>query len=358
MLDLKPYDLALLDISEELEEYKARYPSLDWVERINFGALLDVPDEQGETLRQGEVIGFAIDLFTDDSEAKRLQLDSALQSGRIPDKPGEILLSAIAAEKLQVGAGDGITLIGSTVFGAMSMQNFVISGTVEFGILSLDQGAVVADLSDIRQMLDMEDAAGEILAFFKSGEYERREAARIRNDFNLRYSDSEDEFSPQMLRLSDQGNIGYILTMLDYSVLWMSFGFIIVLGIVLWNAGLLNSIRRYGEFGVRLAIGESKRRVYWSLLIEAIIVGIVGGILGVLLGSAISLYFNNIGMDMSVYNKGSNMLSENMLYTSLNAYAVIVSFIPGVLSTILGAALAGIAIFKRQTSQLFKELET
>jgi len=357
MLDLKPYDLALLDISEELQEYKERYPQLDWVERINFGALLDVPDAEGETRVQGEVIGFAIDLFTDDTESKRLQLASALKSGKLPAAQREILLSAIAAEKLEIQVGDTITLIGSTVFGAMSMQNFLVSGTVEFGILSLDQGAVVADLNDIRMMLDMEDSAGEILAFFKSGEYERREATRIANDFNARYSDPEDEFSPQMLRLSDQGNIGYILTMLDYSVLWMSIGFILVLGIVLWNAGLLNSIRRYGEFGVRLAIGESKRRVYWSLLTEAIIVGIVGGFLGIILGSAISLYFNNIGMDMSVYNRGSTMLSENTLYTSLNAYAVIVSFIPGVLSTILGAALAGIAIYKRQTSQLFKELE-
>jgi putative ABC transport system permease protein len=34
----------------------------------------------------------------------------------------------------------------------------------------------------------------------------------------------------------------------------------------------------------------------------------------------------------------------------------VIGFIPGVLSTVIGAMLAGIGIYKRQTAQLFKEL--
>jgi putative ABC transport system permease protein len=358
MLDLKPYDLALMGIEAELADWKEQYPQLHWVERINFGALLDVPDAEGNTRVQADIAGFAVDLLGSDDEIKRLQLDTAIKSGRIPQTAGEILISDIAADKLELKVGDTVTLMGSTIFGAMSMQNFRLTGTVEFGVYSLDRGAVVADLGDIRKMLDMQDAAGELLCYFKSGEYKLREATQIMNSFNERYSDPEDEFSAQMLRLNDQGNLGPILKMFDYSLLWMSFGFVMVMVIVLWNAGLLNSIRRYGEFGVRLAIGESKRRVYGSLLAEALIVGIAGSALGLLIGSAVSLYFNNTGMDMSIYNRSSSMMSENMLYTSLNAQAVIASFIPGLLSTLMGAALAGIAIFKRDTSQLFKELET
>jgi hypothetical protein len=47
-----------------------------------------------------------------------------------------------------------------------------------------------------------------------------------------------------------------------------------------------------------------------------------------------------------------------MIYTDLTLTAVLASFIPGVFSTLFGSALAGIAVFNRQTSQLFKELET
>lgn len=358
MLDLKPYDLALMDVTPLLEEWKKDYPQLDWVERINFGAILDVPDEEGDTRVQTEVLGIGVDLLGSEEEQQRLRLAEGLRNGRIPDRAGELLLSASAANSMGLEVGDTITLMSSTVFGAMTLRNFVISGTVEFGAPSLDRGAVVADLKDIRDMLDMQDAAGEILAYFKNGEYNVRAATEVMNGFNERYSKASDEFSPQMLRLNDQGNMGPILKMFDYSKLWMSIGFIFVLSIVLWNAGLLNGIRRYGEFGLRLAIGESKSQVYLALTAEAAIVGIVGGLLGILLGLAISLYFNNIGMDMSAYTRSSAMMIENTLYTTITPQAIILSFIPGLVSTIFGAALAGLAIFKRETSQLTKELET
>ena len=35
----------------------------------------------------------------------------------------------------------------------------------------------------------------------------------------------------------------------------------------------------------------------------------------------------------------------------------LIGFIPGVLATVLGTMLAGLAIYKREMSQLFKELE-
>jgi len=119
----------------------------------------------------------------------------------------------------------------------------------------------------------------------------------------------------------------------------------------------MNGIRRYGEFGVRLAIGESKPRVYGSLLLESLVVGIVGSVIGLVVGLAISIYFNYHGMDVAAYNRNSSILSENVIYTVVTPMVVIASFVPGVLSTLFGAALAGAAIFKRQTSQLFKELE-
>jgi len=34
-----------------------------------------------------------------------------------------------------------------------------------------------------------------------------------------------------------------------------------------------------------------------------------------------------------------------------------IGFIPGLISTVLGTALSGIGIYRRQTSMLFKELE-
>jgi putative ABC transport system permease protein len=357
MLSQKPYDLALLDIDDDLSVWQQAYPQLDWVQRINFGALLDVPDAKGETRAQGEVAGFAVDLLSSDKELELLHLKQALVSGNIPKASGEVLVSSTACNKLEIKLGDTVTLIGGSVYGAMTMQNFRVVGTVSFGVGALDNGAVVADISDIRKLLDMEGGAGEILAFFKSGDFNAKEASRIAADFNKRYTDINDEFSPQMLSLMEQNNLAYLLGVFSSSMGWMAAVFVFILGIVLWNSGLMNGIRRYGEFGVRLAIGEGKKHVYLSLLSEALVIGIIGSCIGLALGLAISLYFNHNGMDVSAYNRNSSILSENVIFTSITPAAIWASFIPGVLSTLFGAALAGIAIYKRQTSQLFKELE-
>ncbi|MCB5234567.1 MAG: ABC transporter permease [Candidatus Cloacimonetes bacterium] len=358
VLDMKHYDLALMDIEEEFEKWKMRYPQLEWFERINFGALLDVPDEFGETKTQVDVIGMAVDLDEDSAEIDRLQLTQALRKGHLPQARGQILLSDLVAEKIEADLGDSITLMGSTMFGVMTLRNFEVVGTVEFGIPALDRGAVLAELEDVREMLDMQDAKSEIFCYLKDEEYDLKTVTQIANDFNSRYSDEEDEFSPLMLSLHDQGSLGSILSLYDHSQFWMSIGFIVIIGIVLWNMGLLNGIRRYSENGIRLAIGESKGQVYASLLMEALIIGIAGCVLGIALGILFCNSFNKVGMDLSLYNKSTNMMSENVLYTVLNPRAIITGSLTGLFASILGSALAGTAIYKRQISQLFKELET
>ena len=51
-------------------------------------------------------------------------------------------------------------------------------------------------------------------------------------------------------------------------------------------------------------------------------------------------------------------MMSNTIRAEITHVAYYIGFIPGMFSTVLGAALSGIGIYKRQTAQLFKELET
>ena len=44
-VDQTPNDLALLGTDEVLRNLAADYPGMEWVERIQFGGLVDAPDE-------------------------------------------------------------------------------------------------------------------------------------------------------------------------------------------------------------------------------------------------------------------------------------------------------------------------
>jgi putative ABC transport system permease protein len=355
-LRYKPCELAMLDIGEDLEAWKDSYPQLDWAQRIYFGALLDIPDSSGVTREQADVISYGVDLSENSQEREFLNLDKALVKGTLPRKPGDLLISSAAFEKLGIAMGDSVLLLSSTVDGAMAFGSFRVCGSVNFGILSLDRGAVILDIDDARSMLEMEGDAGEILAWFKNGVYNAPEAGRIKEDFNRRYS-GDGDFDPVMLALTDQNNMGRMMSLMSQSLAIVGFVFILILGIVLWNSGLMNGIRRWGEFGIRLAIGESKSHVYGSLLIEAAVIGVVGSVIGSLLGFAVILIFTGQGIDLSAYSKTSTIMMDNIIYLKIRPANILAGVIPGVLSTLLGAALAGIAIYRRQTSQLSKELE-
>ncbi len=353
-----PNDLALLGVDSLAQSLRQDFPDYQWVQRIRFGGLIDVPDENGESKGQGPASGMAIDLLNESSgEAKRLNIETSLVSGALPTQSGEAIIGHDFAEKLGLKVGDEITYFGSTMNGSMTFQNFKISGTIRFGAAVMDRGAVVVDITDAQQMLDMQDGAGEILGFSKLNVYDDEQAGRMAEKFNAKYAGDSDEFAPVMLPLKQQNNLGEWLDYADMMSGIFVFIFILAMSIVLWNTGLLGGLRRYQEFGIRLALGEPKGRIYRNLILEAVLIGAIGSVVGTILGMAISYYVQVVGIDISGFLKNSTMLMPSVLRAKVTPELFYIGFIPGVLAMVFGNMLSGIGIYKRETARLFKELE-
>lgn len=356
--DQIPNDLAYMGVADLIQELESDFSQLTWTARIRFGGLLDIPDAQGETRDQGPVAGLAVDLFSPGSrELGILNLESALVRGRIPEKSGEILISDEFAKRLNVHPGDIATLISATMYGSMALANYTVVGTIRFGVEAMDRGAMVADLKDVRIALDMEDAAGEILGFFPDFVYRDREAREITARFNARYEGQEDEFLPVMSTLRDQGGMGELLSLIGTFSGIIIVVFVGAMSIVLWNAGLMGSLRRYGEIGVRLAMGETKTHIYGTLIAESLVIGAIGSVLGTVLGLALSYYLQIKGFDIGSFTKNASLLISNVMRAKVSPFSYVIGFIPGMLATLLGASISGLGIYRRQTSRLIKELE-
>lgn len=358
-MDQMPVDLSLSGVKDLVSTLRSDYPSVKWVERIEFGGLLDVPDENGETKSQGPFMGLATDLFNPGSgEEERLNLNKILVEGTIPAKPGEILISNDFAQKLGIGVNEKVTFIGATMFGGMSISNYTVSGTIRYGITALDRGAVIMDIGDARKALDMDDACNEILGFTDVDYYNDKIATELMKSFNNKYSGKKDEFAPVMIRLRDQNDLGSLIDIMSGVVGIISFIFILAMSIVLWNAGLIGGLRRYGEVGLRLAIGEDKGHIYRSMIAESLAIGIVGSIIGVAIGLTISYLIQNKGLDFSNVMQNATMLMPGVFRTRITPEAWYIGFIPGIFATVLGTVLSGIGIYRRQTARLFKELQS
>ena len=303
-------------------------------------------------------MGLGLDLLSGSmEEAERLNLPSSLKSGHLPNKKNEVLISRLFAEKLEVKPGDVITLVGSSMYGELTMHNFIISGTVDFGMTALDRGTIIADIADVRDALNMEDAAGEILGFFRTGTYDEDRAETICDTFNEQYSSADDEFSPVMIRLSQDKTMGFLVEYSGKLQGVLVTLFIMAMSLILWNAGLLGGLRRYGEFGMRLAIGEEKGHVYRTLMAESLLIGLFGSVAGVAVGMVISLFLQNHGINLGPMMKNASIMMPSVFRAHITTSTWYVGFIPGIISSQIGSMLAGLGIYKRQTAQLFKELE-
>jgi len=414
-----PNDLALFDIENIIQTLSDMYPDYFWTPRITFGGLLDVPDENGETKEQAPVFALGIDFFSEKSRQVEIwELEKCLISGRLPKDRDDALVSTKLAKQLGIGSSSSITLIGSTMDNAFTTYNFNVVGTFNLYKGQTDRQMMLVDISGARQALDMEDAASEILGYHNSLYYHDEEAATIRKHFNITYSDSiaqilrneeskdilsymngwneintieksklpqqrsnalfdnqmydnseewgelsvEDPsiYTPTMVALRDDSQLA---TMVDFSnvALGVMAGiFLVIVMIVLWNMGLMNGLRRYGEIGLRLAIGESKGQVYRSMVNEAVLIGFVGTLIGTIFGISLTYYVQEFGIDYSeaINQLSTTMVMPNVFYAKVTPELYYIGFIPGVLATVLGTMLAGLAIYKREMSQLFKELET
>jgi|FLOH01.1.fsa_nt_gi putative ABC transport system permease protein len=353
-----PIGTAMTNTNALMNQLNATYPQLEWVQRLSFGGILDFPDDNGETKFQVLVAGISGDFLSDDSkELERMKIRDGIKTGDIPKNNGEILISDQLAQNNGIKVGDKATLISSSIDGAMVFQTMTIAGTVEFGIALLDKGgAIVADVNDIKHAFWMDDADVEILGFFKEGHYGHEKATALKKDFNDN-NPKIDDYGPGMILLEDQNDLGQMLQMMSSASYLVVTIFLATMFTVLWNAGLMNGLRRYGEMGLRLAIGETSGHVYVSMVVEALGIGFMGSIVGTIIGLFFSYILQEIGLDISNSLQNSTVFMNNIIRASITPTSFYIGFFPGLLAPVIGALLSGRAIYKRETATLFKELE-
>jgi len=357
--DVLPNDLAMENGPGLMDMLKRDYPEIQWSERVKFGGLLDAFDENRETRAQVGAAGIGIDFFGPDiADRNRWNLSAGLQAGTLPQKSGDILMGKTLASQMKLAVGDEVTLISSTVNGSMVLQNFNVAGIIYFGTPPMDKGMFLADINDAKYMLDMGDWASEVVGYLNTPFYDDIQARDLAASFNATHSESSDRFSPQMIVMLDDAGLKEYFGYAEKAGSIVSFMMIFAMGVVLWNTGLMGAIRRYGEMGLRLAVGESKGHVYRSLILESLGIAMMGTVVGTLFGLGFSYWLQEVGFNIGGMMGDSEMLMPTIIRAHITPAAFYIGFFPGVFATLLGSALSGLRIFKRDTASLFKELET
>lgn len=364
---LAPMDWALGGQKETREWLEKNGPAeVQWAPRIRWTAIMDVPDAKGETRNQTPVVGMGIDIASPGSpELQRLKLKESLVRGRLPGAKNEMLAGYLLAETLKLNLGDSVTLIGQSFDGGMAADNYAVVGLVRFGVFAMDKKMAVVNLADAQRAFYMENMVTEWAGYFPSrvsfAEYEKaRELVQSRLPSLLRNPPSgwAKDDNPVILSILDQRNIREIAKTFDRIrkiIVWI---FLILMVLVLWNAGLLNGIHRYGEMGLRLALGETHALLMFSLAVEAFMIGVLGSAAGSLLGGAAVYYLQEVGVNMGDAFAQTGVIINDVVRGRLSLAGFLYGIVPGMTASVVGSLVAATSIFNRSEANLFRELET
>ena len=297
---LRPLDRSLAAQSETLNWLKKNSPEKTrWSPRIRWGALLDVPDKNGNTVSQTPIVGMALDLKDKKSlELKRLRLEESLIDGKIPEQDKEMLMGDQLAKTLNIELNQAVTLLGQSFDGGLVMDNYRVVGLVKFGVSAMDKKMVLIDLADAQDSFYMEDMITDWLGFlpaqYSLGDYEaikKNMKQPLSKLIEMPPKSWAEDDQAILLTIRDQQNIGAIADKFNIIKGFVVGIFTFLMMLVLWNAGILNGIHRYGEMGLRLAFGESHWRVIFNTGIEGLFVGVLGTLAGCIFWWSLCLVF-------------------------------------------------------------------
>ncbi len=363
---LYPLDRALAAQKEtRLWLKKNSTSNIEWSPRIRWGALLDVPDLNGNTRSQTPVIGMALDLKSkNSSEVRRLNLKKSLIKGQLPQESNEMLMGNLLARDLDVALGQPVTIIGQSFDGGLVADNYLVVGLIRFGVTAMDKKMVLIDLADAQGTFYMENMVTDWLGYLPSSfsfDHYIKAKKSINSNLNTWMRSPPKGWAkddhPIAISILDQQNMGSMVktfTVIKSSVVGI-FTFLMML--VLWNAGVLSGIHRYGEMGLRLAFGEPHWKLIFTLGIEGLFIGILGSIIGCFFGGSFAWYLQEVGLNMGDTFAKSGLMINDVVRARLTIDGFIQGILPGIFASVAGTLVASFAIFKRSEANLFRELE-
>ncbi len=363
---LHPLDRALAGQKETLQWLQQNGdPRIEWSPRIRWGAIMDVPDEKGETKSQTPVIGMAIEMLdVNSAERERLNLEQSVIEGTVPSHPKEMLVGYKLAEALEINLGDQVTLMGQNFDGGLATDNYRVVGFVRFGLAAMDKKMALINLADAQQTFYMEDMVTDFLGFLPMNvgylKYDRLKQNIMDHLPALQQTPPKDwakDDEPLILSVLDQRNLRELsikFELVDDVVIGV-FTFLMVL--VLWNAGLLNGVHRYGEMGLLLALGETHKKLILLMALEALVIGILGSIAGCLVGGGLVYYLQEVGISTHGIFETSGLMMSDTIRARVSLNAFVFAVIPGITASVLGNLIANLAIFQRSEANLFREME-
>jgi putative ABC transport system permease protein len=217
------------------------------------------------------------------------------REGRPPASDGEVVIDKAAAEKGGFEVGDQVTLAGKE-----EARPYTLVGIATLGDIDSFGGASLAELTlpEAQRITGKEGLFDQISVAAADGVSPESLAGRI--DQVLPGS-AEVETGEQNTQ-SEREEVDEFIGILQTVLLVFAGVALFVASFLIFNTFSITVAQRTREFAMLRTIGANRRQIITSVVVEALVIGLVASVIGLFAGiafaPAISALFDSVGIDL------------------------------------------------------------
>lgn len=313
---------ALLDSLEAVEGVRAASP------RVELYGIV------GHELRSqvGRIVG-----VDPRAEARATPIEDAVVAGRwLSDDPApfpgprEVVLGETLSRQLRVGVGDELVVFAEAADGSLGNDLLSVVGVVRTGNFAVDQQSTLMHIDDARFLAALDGRANAVLIRAEDLDRAPRTADRVASALGAARDTTGLAEDARVIRAWPEllPGIFQLLTVSRSSFASMYLFIYLVAAVGILNTQRMSALERRREFGVLMAVGMRPRRLFRTLLTEALVLGFLGAALGAGLGAAVSWYHATAGLNLALFTDQASFTYmgvsfSDRLYATLRLRSVI-----------------------------------
>jgi ABC-type lipoprotein release transport system permease subunit len=218
-----------------------------------------------------------------------------------------ILLGQAQADRMEVGIGDRITLIGQATHDQMRRRSMTVIGVYDLGLPEYEKHAAYISLMEAQRLFGLRDQATEVVIALQKVGLEDDIVNELQIALPAYEVDSWQVANPEMVQTIEMK-----------SSFMNMFGVIIILiaAIGILNLLLMAVLERTREIGLLGAMGLKPGQILVLFLMEGVMMGLFGALFGIALGLMLIFIVGRVGIDISQFAGISTMtaIMEGRMY--------------------------------------------
>ena len=279
-----------------------------------------------------DAAGVEIQGIDPESEKRVSNVFSYIKEGNYftKDKKNEIVIGQKLADKLRLILHGKVVLTVVDRDGNLTAGSFRITGIFRSNYSTFDASTVFIKREESAAFLHTQDQIHEIAILLKEDNQSDLQAQQLAKQYPTLLVQSWKALSPEMAMMNSMfDQIMYII--IGIILLALMFGII--------NTMLMAVLERQREFGVMMAIGMNKARIFLMIVLETLLLTCAGIPLGILFTIGTVEYFHKSGIDLSGFSKGLSQYGiGNLIYPEMQTNMIL----PIIAMTAITALLASL----------------